>query len=495
MAEDNKGQLGGLYDLGKASASPYYDPFGGGKFNYAPLGSGQNDPKTLCYIKGGTWDPETNTCTLPEKFDPKKKRRGGGGRGGAKIDLKKIIYAKKKKQLDAAFAKKWLTGDQAKALLERLKKDPLGLQIGYEIAKTATANNPAFAADRSLYAGLTKQELNKVNQELYHTDGAWAEQYGLEEGEDDFRVEDYLSEEADAARDEYLDDVIDYQNEYGDSDFDYDDYYDNVTIDEDRLHGFRGLWYRSQRWTRCEMGRIVPPRFMKKGGYVAYRQAGGPMAPPPGPPPGAVPPGPPLPPPGAPMGAPGAAPGAPAAPQVPMEPAGPPPRKSFRDRVKEAKEAIRSDSASVPVSTEVKAVVAEPMGMMDGQGDGPVDIHPDAGMLMPTEVGPDIGVDTVDSELNEGSMVMNAEATEMFGDELKAMVDGGAVYRQGGGIIGMANDATQALGQASEAIQTASGAIGGGGNTAVPVGSPGLGGRFSEGIRLNGGLTPIRGIR
>ena len=66
--------------------------------------------------------------------------------------------------------------------------------------------------------------------------------------------------------------------------------------------------------------------------------------------------------------------------------------------------------------------------MMDAQGQGPVMIHPEAGGMAQGMVGPDMGVGTVDAELEEGSMVMNPEAAEMFGDELQMMMNGGVVH-------------------------------------------------------------------
>ena len=232
-----------------------------------------------------------------------------------------------------------------------------------------------------------------------------------------------------------------------------------------------------------------------KGGYVMnplvhYRQAGGLL-------PGAVPPigaQPELPPTGPEMAPPG---GPMAPPPAPPAPVAPPPPPSFSDKVGMALDKIRSGRASAPVA-------AAPMGpmMTDAQGDGPVEIMPGAGQMAPGMVGPDKGVDTIDTELEEGSFVLNPEASEMYGDEIRAMCKGGAVYRQGGGIVGMANDASQALGQASQAIQTASGVLGGGsGPTGTPVGTPGLGSAWQSpiavGVRANsigGPVSPFRSL-
>ena len=142
---------------------------------------------------------------------------------------------------------------------------------------------------------------------------------------------------------------------------------------------------------------------------VSYRQNGGPL-------PGAVPPmgaQPELPPAGPPM--------APPAPVAPPAPPMPPAPKSFAERVEEARMVIKSGRTSVPSSPELKAP------MVDAQGDGPVEIMQGAGSVAPGMVGPDMGVDTIDSELEEGSFVLNPEASEMYGDEIRAMCRGGKV--------------------------------------------------------------------
>lgn len=159
---------------------------------------------------------------------------------------------------------------------------------------------------------------------------------------------------------------------------------------------------------------------LNMGGLVSYKQAGGDILPGAVPPtpqplPGAVPPGPP---PGVPMD-PGMAQGA--GPMPPPAPVGPPPRKSFTERVMEAKELIKSGATPLP-STPLPQ-----QGMMDAQGDGPVMIHPEAGLPSPAMVGPDMGPDTFDAELEEGSMVMNPEASEMFQEELMGYFNGGMV--------------------------------------------------------------------
>ncbi len=123
-----------------------------------------------------------------------------------------------------------------------------------------------------------------------------------------------------------------------------------------------------------------------------------------------------------------AVPVTPPAPELPIEP----PRMSFLDKVLAAKEAIQSRQTSVP---KTEAPMA-PTGTMDGQGNGPVDIHPDAGQLTQHEVGPDVGIDDVDSELEPGSFVMNPEASEMYSKSIDAMANGGRVRNMvDGGIV------------------------------------------------------------
>ena len=219
------------------------------------------------------------------------------------------------------------------------------------------------------------------------------------------------------------------------------------------------------------------PHSGASGGYVpnsliAYRQSGGPLPPagPPMPPQGMPPQG--MPPAGPPM----PPQGMPPAPMPPLPPA--PQPMTFAEKVEEARKVIKSGRASVPSAPELST----PPGLMmvDAQGDGPVEIMPGAGSVAPGMVGPDQGVDTIDTELEEGSFVLNPEASEMYGDEVRAMVSGGPVYRQGGGIVGMANSASQALGQASEAIQSASGAIGGGSGGLSGAPGAGLGGGWAS---------------
>ena len=153
---------------------------------------------------------------------------------------------------------------------------------------------------------------------------------------------------------------------------------------------------------------------LNKGGLVAYKQEGGIL-------PGAVPP--------APQPLPGAVPPMPQGPEMapemppmaPPAPVGPPPRKSFTERVMEAKELIKSGATPLP------SAPLPQQGMMDAQGDGPVMIHPEAGMPSPAMVGPDMGPDTFDAELEEGSMVMNPEASMMYEEELMGYFNGGMV--------------------------------------------------------------------
>ena len=109
----------------------------------------------------------------------------------------------------------------------------------------------------------------------------------------------------------------------------------------------------------------------------------------------------------------------PQAPMAPPAPAGPPPRMSFAEKVAMAREAIKSGQTAVP--TEM------PVGVMDGQGDGPV-IDP-AGVFepAPVEIAPDVGMDDVDGHLPENSFVMNEEGTEMFNEDIQTLCKGGYV--------------------------------------------------------------------
>ena len=115
----------------------------------------------------------------------------------------------------------------------------------------------------------------------------------------------------------------------------------------------------------------------------------------------------------------GMPPEAPMAPPAPVEP----PRRTFADRVDEALMKIRGGKTSVPT----EPLPSMGMGMMDGQGDGPVTIYPGAGELTQGQVGPDMGVDTVDADLEEGSFVLNPEASDMFAEDVQMMVMGGRV--------------------------------------------------------------------
>ena len=188
-------------------------------------------------------------------------------------------------------------------------------------------------------------------------------------------------------------------------------------------------------------GQTSNPHERNRGGLIDYRAEGGPIpgsvppiAPPPGQPiPGSVPPM--APPPGMmPPGVPGGMP--PGAPGMPPQPPMPPKRMTFAEKVMMAKEAINAGASSVPT---VQPVAMSDMSMMDkqhqmpngmmmdGQGHGPVEILGDAGMTTEQMVGPDMGPDDVDSELEEGSMVMNPEASEMYGEQIRAMMNGGFV--------------------------------------------------------------------
>ena len=184
---------------------------------------------------------------------------------------------------------------------------------------------------------------------------------------------------------------------------------------------------RDHDWSAAKDGGLIA---MNVGGYamnplVHYRQVGGDLPPgpelidgvpaeealaaqapvPAGPPPGMAPP----------MG-----PQQPPQPPMPVEP----PRKTFAEKVMEAHKLIKGGQTSVP--TEMPMMPQPPM--MDGQGDGPVMVHPEAGSLSPQMVGPDMGPDTVDAELEEGSFVMNPEGSEMFAEDLQMMVHGGEMH-------------------------------------------------------------------
>ena len=116
------------------------------------------------------------------------------------------------------------------------------------------------------------------------------------------------------------------------------------------------------------------------------------------------------------------------APVAPPAPAGPPPRMSFAEKVAEAKKVIqRNADSGKPLPTPSSG-----MGM-DAQGDGPVQFGEGAGQYAPGMVGPDAGPDDVDAMLPEGTMVMNAEAAEMYGPELDEMeaAAGPAPYNMG----------------------------------------------------------------
>ena len=167
-----------------------------------------------------------------------------------------------------------------------------------------------------------------------------------------------------------------------------------------------------------------------KGGMVQYRQTGGVIADDGtmnGQPVGApVPQGNPQMPSPAPVGAPPAAPMAPPVPMVPMMQEAP--QESFFDKFQKARDRVKKKTSMdlIVIEEPMPAPMATPM--MDGQGDGPVQVHPEAGMLAPMEVGPDMGVDTVDAELEEGSFVMNPEGSELFAEELQMMMHGGYVH-------------------------------------------------------------------
>ncbi len=150
---------------------------------------------------------------------------------------------------------------------------------------------------------------------------------------------------------------------------------------------------------------------------IHYRQAGGPL-------PGAVPPGPPVAPPGPPMDPAMGMPPQGMPPQAPMAPPPPPAPMTFAEKVEEARQMIKSGRTALPKSPEVSMT---PTGMMDGQGDGPVNLMPGSGELSQEMVGPDQGPDTIDAELEEGAFVMNPEASEMYADEIQGLMYGGMV--------------------------------------------------------------------
>lgn len=144
---------------------------------------------------------------------------------------------------------------------------------------------------------------------------------------------------------------------------------------------------------RAESGEFVSSDHdwsANKGGYVMYRQAGGPIDPLAG----------------------ATAGGQPAAQMPQPMQAGPQmrPRTPFAEKVERAKAIIKQNkSAGQPLPTP---------GMMDGQGDGPVfgDVT-----MAPGMVAPDVGPDTVDTKLTPGEFVVNAEAME--NPENAAMVE------------------------------------------------------------------------
>ena len=136
---------------------------------------------------------------------------------------------------------------------------------------------------------------------------------------------------------------------------------------------------------------------------------------------------------------------APMQPNMPSEPVSMPPmapapmtRKSFSEKVAEAKAFIESKSASMPATP--MPMMEQPM--MDGQGDGGVYGDVDYSM---EELGPDIGPDTVDAKLTPGEAVIPAEAVEANpevvnglisqGREIQAMKKGGVAYNYEGGLI------------------------------------------------------------
>ena len=115
-----------------------------------------------------------------------------------------------------------------------------------------------------------------------------------------------------------------------------------------------------------------------------------------------------------------------------------PPRKSFAEKVAEAKQMIQGNAASGQPLPTMDPAYADPMmdPMMDGQGDGP--IMGDA-TLSEEEVGPDLGEDTVDAKLTPGEFVVNKEAMENPEDAaaVEAINNKGRAIQQmrGGGII------------------------------------------------------------
>lgn len=155
---------------------------------------------------------------------------------------------------------------------------------------------------------------------------------------------------------------------------------------------------------------------------IAYRQEGGllpgavpPTEAPQGPLPGAMPPTNPQGPEMAPQGQ----------PTPPQAPPAPPERMTFAQKVDAALEGMQSGRSTVPTPKAETQMGA--LRVMDMQGDGPVSIAPGAGGIAPGSVGPDMGPDTIDTELEEGSMVMNPEASEMYEEELMQYANGGYV--------------------------------------------------------------------
>ena len=128
--------------------------------------------------------------------------------------------------------------------------------------------------------------------------------------------------------------------------------------------------------------------------------------------------------------------GAPMMPEAmpPQQPPMPTPKKSFAEKVAEAKMVIeknKGEGMPLPTPAPMPMMPEAPM-MTDAEGDGGVlgDVT-----YSDEPVGPDIGTDTVDAKLTPGEFVMNKEATEMYGPEIEAMNQQGLIAREMGGSV------------------------------------------------------------
>ena len=124
--------------------------------------------------------------------------------------------------------------------------------------------------------------------------------------------------------------------------------------------------------------------------------------------------------------------------QPPMSAPMPMPKKSFAEKVAEAKMVIEKNKGEgmplptpAPMPTEPFQLPGEPM-MTDAEGDGGVlgDVT-----YSDEPVGPDIGPDVVDAKLTPGEFVLNKEATEMYRPQIEQMNQDGLIAREMGGSV------------------------------------------------------------